>query len=133
MKAPRAILFVSVVFLSGIAPPCVAQRSGHAASDAGDYSLPPGPAGKGTAGSNYADYRYGVVKSVSPSELVLTKTASGLDETFRLNKKTKFIHDGKSGSPDSVKVGDKVWVDAHLDKKSGDSIARRVVSGTSLM
>jgi hypothetical protein len=56
-----------------------------------------------------------------------------MDETFKLNKKTKFIHDGKSSSPDSVKVGDKVWVDARQDKKTGDSIARKVVSGTSLM
>jgi hypothetical protein len=56
-----------------------------------------------------------------------------MDENFKLNKKTKFIHDGKSSSPDAVKVGDKVWVDAQLDKKTGDSIARKVVSGTSLM
>ena len=95
--------------------------------------MPAGPAGKGTAGNNYADFHYGVVKTVSEREVVLTKTASGLDETFKLNKKTKFIHDGKNSTPDSVKVGDKVWVDAHLDKKTGDSIARKIVSGTSLM
>ena len=89
--------------------------------------------GVGTAGSNYAGFRYGVVKSLSKDEIVLTKTDAGMDETFKLNKKTKFIHDGKSNSIDSVKVGDKVWVDANQDKKTGDSIARKVVSGTSLM
>ena len=133
MKVPRTVLLILVLFLLGIASPSIAQRSGHAASEVGDNSLPAGPAGKGTAGNNYADFRYGVVKSVSPSEMVLTKTASGLDETFKFNKKTKFIHDGKGSFLDSVKVGDKVWVDAAVDKKTGDSIARKVVSGTSLM
>ena len=89
--------------------------------------------GTGTAGDNYAGFHYGVVKSISGVEIVLTKTDTGLDETFKFNKKTKFIHDGKSSSPDTVKVGDKVWVDAHLDKKTGDTIARKVVSGASLM
>ena len=89
--------------------------------------------GMGTAGDNYAGFRYGVIKSISPSEIVLTKTDTGLDETFKFNKKTKFIHDGKTSSLDSVKVGDKVWVDAHLDKKTGDSMARKIVSGASLM
>ena len=130
---PRTILAALVVGVLCLASPCMAQRSGHSASEVGDNSLPAGPAGKGTAGNNYADFRYGVVKTVSEREVVLTKTASGLDETFKLNKKTKFIHDGKPSTPDSVKVGDKVWVDAHQDKKIGDSIARKVVSGTSLM
>jgi len=89
--------------------------------------------GSGTAGGIYAGFRYGVVKAISGNEIVLTKTDAGMDETFKLDKKTKFIHDGKSSSPDSVKVGDKVWVDARQNKKSGDSIARKVVSGTSLM
>ena len=133
MKVPRTILGILVVGILVFVSPCLAQKGGHAASEVGDNSLPPGPAGRGTAGSNYADFRYGVIKSIGTSEIVLTKTASGLDETFKLNKKTKFIHDGKASSPDSVKVGDKVWVDAHLDKKSGDSIARKVVSGASLM
>jgi len=133
VKVPRTILLVFVLSFLGIATPSIAQRSGHSAGEVGDSSLPAGPAGKGTAGNNYADFRYGVVKSVSPSEMVLTKTASGLDETYKLSKKTKFVHDGKGSSLDSVKVGDKVWVDARLDKKTGDSIARKIVSGASLM
>ena len=133
MKVPRTIVSVLVLCLLGIASPSIAQRGGHAASEVGDNSLPASPAGKGTAGNNYADFRYGVIKAIGTNEIVLTKTASGLDETFKLNKKTKFIHDGKISSPDSVKVGDKVWVDAHLDKKTGDSMARKVVSGASLM
>jgi hypothetical protein len=124
---------VLVLFLLGIASPSIAQRGGHAATGGEESPMTVRSTGMGTAGNNYAGYRYGVVKSISGNEIVLTKTDAGMDENFTLNKKTKFIHDGKSSSPDSVKVGDKVWVDAHLDKKSGDSIARKVVSGTSIM
>lgn len=89
--------------------------------------------GVGTAGDNYTGFRYGVVKAINKDEIVLTKTDAGTDETFKLNKKTKFVHDGKSSTLDSVKVGDKVWVDANQDKKTGDLIARKVVSGVSMM
>lgn len=119
--------------LVGFASPCIAQRGGHAATETGGSPMTAPSTGMGTAGGNYAGYRYGVVKSISGNEIILTKTDGGMDETFTLNKKTKFIHDGKSSTPDSVKVGDKVWVDAHLDKKSGDSTARKVVSGAFLM
>jgi len=122
-----------VLCLVGFASPCIAQRGGHAATETGGSPMTAPSTGMGTAGGNYAGYRYGVVKSISGNEIILTKTDGGMDETFTLNKKTKFIHDGKSSTPDSVKVGDKVWVDAHLDKKSGDSTARKVVSGAFLM
>jgi hypothetical protein len=122
-----------VLVLLGFASPCIAQRGGHAATGGEGDPMTVRSTGMGTAGSNYAGFRYGVVKSIGGNEIVLTKTDAGLDETFKLNKKTKFVHDGKSSSPDSVKVGDKVWVDAHVDKKTGDSTARKVVSGTSIM
>jgi len=133
VKVPRKVLGILVLCLVGFASPCVAQRGGHAATETGGSPMSVPSTGMGSAGGNYAGYRYGVVKSISGNEIVLTKTDEGMDETFALNKKTKFIHDGKSSSPDSVKVGDKVWVDAHLDKKSGDSTARKVVSGAFLM
>ncbi len=133
MKVPRTVLGMLVLCIVGFASPCGAQRGGHAATETGGSPMTAPSTGMGTAGGNYAGYRYGVVKSISGNEIVLTKTDAGMDETFTLNRKTKFIHDGKSSSPASVKVGDKVWVDAHLDKKTGDSIARKVVSGTSLM
>ena len=130
---PRTISGVLVLVLLGFASPCIAQRGGHAATGGEESPLAVRSTGTGTAGDNYAGFRYGVVKSIGGKEIVLTKTDAGLDETFKLNKKTKFVHDGKSSSPDSVKVGDKVWVDAHVDKKTGDSTARKVVSGTSIM
>ena len=89
--------------------------------------------GTGTAGNSYTGLRYGVVKSVNKDEIVLTKTDAGMDETFKFTKKTKFVLDGKSSTLDSVKVGDKVWVDAHQDKKTGALTARKVVSGVSMM
>ena len=89
--------------------------------------------GTGTAGNDISGLRYGIVKSVNKDEIVLTKTDAGLDETFKFTKKTKFVHDGKSSTLDSVKVGDRVWVDANQDKKTGDLIARKVVSGVSMM
>jgi len=133
VKVPRTVLGILVLCIVGFASPCIAQRGGRAATETGGSPMTVRSTGTGTAGDNYAGFRYGVVKSISGNEIVLTKTDVGMDENFKLNKKTKFIHDGKSSSPDAVKVGDKVWVDAQLDKKTGDSIARKVVSGTSLM
>ena len=133
MKMPQTILGALVLGMVGLAAPSMAQRGGHAATETSGSPMTVPSTGVGTAGDNYAGFRYGIVKAVSGNQIVLTKTDEGMDETFTLNKKTKFIHDGKSSSPDSVKVGDKVWVDAHLDKKSGDSIARKVVSGAFLM
>ena len=89
--------------------------------------------GTGSAGNNLSGLRYGVVKSVDKDGIVLTKTDAGMDETFKFTKKTKFVHDGKSSTLDSVKVGDKVWVDANQDKKTGDLFARKVLSGVSVM
>ncbi len=133
MKVPRTILGALLLGIFGFTSPCIAQRGGHAATGGEETPMTVRSTGSGTAGDNYAGYRYGVVKSIGGNEIVLTKTDAGVDEIFKLNKKTKFVHDGKSSSPDSVKAGDKVWVDAHLDKKTGDSIARKVVSGASLM
>ena len=133
MKVPRTILGALVLGIMGLASPGIAQRGGHAATETGGSPMTVPSTGVGSAGNNYAGFRYGVVKAISGNEVVLTKTDAGMDETFKLNKKTKFIHDGKSSSPDSVKVGDKVWVDARQDKKTGDSIARKVLSGASLM
>lgn len=130
---PRTILGMLVLCIVGFASPCIAQRGGHAATGGEGDPMAVRSTGMGTAGNNYAGFRYGVIKSIGGNEIVLTKTDAGMDETFKLNKKTKFVHDGKSSSPDSVKVGDKVWVDAREDKKTGDSIARKVVSGTSIM
>lgn len=65
--------------------------------------------------------------------MVLTKTKVGADQTFKFNKKTKFIRDGKDGSFKSLKVGDEVWVDADEDKETGNFIARKVIAGVFTM
>jgi len=85
------------------------------------------------AGSKYADFLYGVVKELNKDEMVLTKTKVGADQTFKFNKKTKFIHDGKGSSLESLKLGDEVWVDADQDKKTGDFFAKKVVTGVFIM
>ena len=87
----------------------------------------------GTAGGIYQDFIYGVIKAMNKDELVLTKTNAGVDQTFKLNKKTKYIHDGKNSSVESLKLGEQVWVDVKKDKKTGDFNARKVVTGAFIM
>lgn len=77
----------------------------------------------------YQDYLYGVVKQVAKDELILSKTKFGIDQTFKLLPKTKFIHDGKKTSLDELKAGDQVWVNVKTKKKTGEMIAMDVVWG----
>ncbi|MBZ5515117.1 MAG: DUF5666 domain-containing protein [Acidobacteriia bacterium] len=77
----------------------------------------------------FQDLFYGVIKSLDKSELVLEKTKFGVDQPVKLNDKTKFIRDGSPSSFDKLKVGDQVWVQPKKDKKSGDLIAIKVLSG----
>jgi hypothetical protein len=129
---PQLILAVFVIGCLEFAAPALAQRGKGSSSE--PESTPMGiqhiaP----NAGSKYADYLFGVVKEVDQDLLVLTKTKAGTDQTFRFNKKTKFIRDGKNSSFELIKVGDNVLVDADPDKKTGDLIARKVVSGVYTM
>ncbi len=80
----------------------------------------------------YRDYMSGVVKELKPNEMILTKTQFGVDRTFKVMKKTKFTQDGKASSFNKLKVGDMVFVDVDTDKKTGDLIAKKVVSGADL-
>jgi len=80
----------------------------------------------------YQDYLYGVIKEKKPNELILTQTKFGVDQAFKLNKKTKFTQDGKASSFDKLKVGDRIFVDVDTNKKTGDLIARKVVSGVDI-
>jgi len=129
----QTILLAFVLGTLASATASLAQRGGHGVSVDGDTPLTVRSEGMGTLGNNYKGFIYGIVKTVNKDAIVLTKTDAGMDQTFKFNKKTKFIHDGKSSSLESVKMGDKVWVDAAQEKKSGDSIAKKVVSGTSMM
>jgi hypothetical protein len=80
----------------------------------------------------YEDFLYGVIKEKNPNELILTKTKFGVDQAFKLNKKTKFIQDGKPSSFDKLNVGDRIYIDSNTDKKTGDLIAKKVVSGVDI-
>ena len=124
----------------GFAASSSAQRGGRSTAGGGASAGPLGTAstGYGTAGNKYEDYIYGVVKQLNKDAMVLTKTQYGktqfgVDPTFKFNKKTKFIHDGNDSSLASLRLGDKVWVDAREDKKSGDLIARKVITGVLVM
>jgi hypothetical protein len=129
----QIILVVLVFALMGLAGPSIAQRgtSGGGGSGYGALGIP--STNTGIAGNNYKDFLYGVVKALNKDAMDLTKTNAGMDQTFKFNKKTKFIHDGKDSSIESLKLGDQVWVDAREDKKTGDLIARKVVTGVILV
>jgi hypothetical protein len=79
----------------------------------------------------YQTYLYGVIKQIDASEMVLEKTKFGIDQTFKLEPKTKYLHDGKPSARDRLKVGDQVWVDVKTDKKTGDLIAKKIVTGVA--
>ena len=77
----------------------------------------------------FQDYIYGVIKHLGKSGLVLDKTKFGIDQTIKLNPKTKYLHDGKPSSFDRLAVGEQVWVDVKTDKKTGEMTAKKVVTG----
>jgi hypothetical protein len=81
----------------------------------------------------YQDYLYGVIKTIDANEMVLTKTKFGIDETFKFDRKTKFIHDGKTSTRERLKPGDEVWVDINKDKKTGEMIAKKVATGVDVV
>lgn len=128
----QIILVALVVGLVGFASPDMAQK-GRGSSGAGYGPLGVPSTGTDTAGAKYKDYLYGVAKDVNQQEMVLTKTKAGADQTFKFKKKTKFIRDGKNSSFELIKLGDEVWVDVDTDKKTGDLIARKVVTGVIVM
>ena len=78
---------------------------------------------------NLQNYVYGVVKSVEPTQMICDKTEFGDDQAFILDKKTRFLRDGKPAAAADLKAGDKVWVKIRREKKSGDLVALRVVAG----
>jgi|SRR5579862_4375276 len=85
-----------------------------------------------TVAIKYRDYLFGIVKQVDANEVILTKTKFGVDQPFKFTKKTKFFLDGKPSSVDKVKVGDGIYVDVDVDKKTGDQLAKKVVCGVDM-
>ena len=80
----------------------------------------------------YQDYQYGVIKTKNANELILTQTKFGVDQSYKLTKKTKYIQDGKASSFDQLKIGDRIYIDVDTNKKTGDLIAKKVVSGVDI-
>ncbi len=77
----------------------------------------------------FQDYLYGVIKHLDKSEMVLDKTKFGIDQTIKLDPKTKYLHDRKPSSFDRLAVGDQVWVQVKADKKTGEMTAKKVLTG----
>jgi len=77
----------------------------------------------------FKDYLYGVIKSVDANEIVLDKTKFGFDQTYKLDPKIKVVRDGKPSSPDTLKVGEPVYVQVKKEKKTGDQIAKKILVG----
>ncbi len=86
-----------------------------------------------STGRVFQDYIYGVIKKIDSEndEMVLDKTKFGIEQTLRLQPKTRYIHDGKPSSLTQLKVGDQVYVDVKTDKKTGQMTAKKVVSGVT--
>jgi len=77
----------------------------------------------------FQDYFYGVIKSLDKKELVLDKTKFGIEQTIKLDSKTKYLHDEKPSSFDRLAVGDQVWVQVNTNKKTGELTAKKVLTG----
>ncbi len=80
-------------------------------------------------GGNYQNYIFGIIQKIGKNELVLDKTRFGNHQVFKLKRNTKFIQNGKRSSLSQLKVGEMVWVDAKLKKKTQEKIAKKVVTG----
>ena len=121
-------LFIALV---GFTASATAQRGEKGAGD--PESSAPGGQHAPIAAAKYKNLFFGIVKEVNKDELVLTKTQAGADQSFKFNKKTKFLVDGKEASLASVHLGDSVWVDVDKNKRTGELIARKVLGGVVLL
>jgi hypothetical protein len=124
----RKILMTTTLAAACLATLAAAPQSDKqpVTSDTGRFGDPSATARK------YQDYLYGVIKEMNPTELILTQTKFGVDQTLKLNKKTKFTLDGKPSSFDKLKVGDRIYIDVDTNKKTGDLVAKKVVSGVDI-
>jgi len=85
-----------------------------------------------TVAIKYKDYLFGIVKEVNANEVILSKTKFGVDQPFKFTKKTKFFQDGKPSSFDKIKVGEGIYIDVDIDKKTGEQLAKKVVCGVDM-
>jgi len=123
----RKIIMIVALATACIASPAAPQSDKQPiVSDTGRFGDPTSIARK------YQGFQYGVLKAKNPNELILTQTKFGVDQSFKLNKKTKFVQDGKASLLGNLKVGDRLYVDADTDKKTGVMTAKKVVSGVDI-
>jgi hypothetical protein len=121
MKVKNVLLFA---FLG-----CVASVSNNRAQTEPAKPGEPRFGNPTSTGRAFQDYVYGVIKHADKEGLIVDKTPFGDGQNFKLDRKTKFIHDGKPSTFERLKVGDKVWIDMKVDKKTGERIAKKVVTG----
>ena len=123
-----------ILMTTTLAAACWATLAAAPQSDKQPVTSSTGRFGDASATARkYQDYLFGIIKELNPNELILTKTKFGVDQTFKLNKKTKFTLDGKASSYDKLKVGDRIFIDVDTDKKTGVLTAKKVVSGVDIM
>ena len=122
-----------IIATTALAATCVAALAAAGQSDKQPVTSSTGRFGDPTTiAIKYRDYLFGIIKEKNPNELILTHTKFGIEHGFKLNKKTKYIQDGKASSFDKLKVGDRIFIDVDTDKKTGDLIAKKVVSGVDI-
>ncbi|HUY12965.1 MAG TPA: hypothetical protein VMX16_04935 [Terriglobia bacterium] len=126
MKTNTALFSALLFFLVGF-PPLAAQQT--------NQPQPPvlGRFGNPTATARiYQGYLYGVIKKIDKQDLVLDKTYFGVPKTITINKGTKFIRNGKSATLAQLKLGEDVYVDVKKNKKTGEMLAKKVVTGVGV-
>jgi hypothetical protein len=122
-----------IMITAALAAACVATPGAAPQSDKQPVTSSTGRFGDpSSVARKYQDYLFGIVKEVNANQVVLAKTKYGIDQAFKFNKKTKFTQDGKPSTFDKIKVGEGVYIDVDTDKKTGDLIAKKVVSGVDI-
>ncbi len=99
------------------------------------YQSPESPGAAGrlenaiSVAGKYQNYIYGVVKKIGKDQIILDKTRFGNGQVFKLERNTKFVDNGKRSTKANLQVGDMVWIDAKIKKKTEEKIARKVITG----
>lgn len=121
----RAKVWAGLLLAGGlISGTVLAQRTtAPQPPDNEQYGNPPGVAGQ------YQNYLFGVIGKITGHSIVLNKTKFGTPRAIVLDRKTKFVRNGKRSSADQLRVGEMVYVDVKTVKKTGTLLAKKVVSG----
>jgi opacity protein-like surface antigen len=122
-----------IMMTAALAAACVAALAAAPQSDKQPVKSSTGRFGDASGvAPQYQDYLFGIIKEVNQNEVILAKTKFGVDQAFKFNKKTKFTLDGKTSTFDKLKVGEGIYIDVDTDKKTGEPIAKKVISGVDM-